>query len=404
MNAYIYDYLRTVRGKGNIKKGALSTLTPTYLASYLLNEMIEKNGMDTSHVEDLITGCVSQVLDQASNISKSIALDSNLGEHVSGYTLNRYCGSGLEAINQAAAYAASGFVKGALIAGGVESMSRVKMGADGGGMFFDPAVAPKIGAVGQGVSADFMAVKYGFSREDLDSFAVESNKKAGIAEQEGRFKSRISIRDYSDVLVLDRDENIRTDSTLESMRSLNPSFEMMGQLGGMDSVILQRYPEIMPYEMDHRHHPGNSSAIVDGAAFMVIGNEDVGEKIGLKPKARIVSSAVVSGEPSIMLTQPANASRKALKNAGMELGDIDLIEINEAFASVVLRFIQDLQPDESIVNVNGGAIAMGHPLGATGAMILGTALDELERTDKNTALVTLCIGGGMGIATVIERV
>ncbi|NRB63671.1 MAG: acetyl-CoA C-acetyltransferase [Saprospiraceae bacterium] len=401
MEAYIFDALRTVRGKGN-KKGALAGLTPTHLSVTLLDELKNRHQLDTGQVEDLIMGCVTQVMDQGANIAKTAAQHSGYGEHLCGVTLNRFCGSGLEAVNQAAAYVKSGF-KDLLLAGGVESMSRVKMGTDGGAMAMDPMVAMPGHFVPQGISADLIASKYGFSRTDCDAFAAESQKRAAIAQERGYFaKSRIPVKDINGFTVLDHDENIRPTTTMEVLAGLDPSFAMMGQMGGFDAVAIDRYPEVETIR--HIHHPGNSSAIVDGAAIALIGNQEAGKKLGLKPRARIRSMAVYGTEPTIMLVGPAPASRIALKKAGMTKDDIDLYEVNEAFAVVPLRFMQDLGVAHEKVNVNGGAIALGHPLGATGCMLLGTLIDELERQDLATGLVTLCIGGGMGIATIIERV
>lgn len=400
MEAYIYDAIRTVRGKGN-KKGALNGITPTYLVAELLKELRSKHDLDPTLVEDLILGCVTQIMDQGANIAKTAAQQSGYGDHLCGVTLNRFCGSGLEAVNQAAAYVKSGFSE-LIIAGGVESMSRVKMGSDGGALMMDPAVSLPGHIVPQGVSADLIASKYGFSRQDADIFAYHSQMRASQAEAEGRFKSRLHINDINGIPVLTTDENIRPSTTVAALAGLNPAFAMMGEMGGFDAVAIDRYPEVEL--INHIHHAGNSSAIVDGAAIALVGSKAAGEKMGLKPRARIRSLAVEGADPTIMLTAPAPASRKALKKAGMNKNDIDLYEINEAFAAVALRFMDDLGVPHDKVNVNGGAIALGHPLGATGCMILGTVLDELERQDKQTGLVTLCIGGGMGIATIIERV
>ena len=400
MEAYIYDAIRTVRGKGN-KKGALNGITPTYLVTQLLKELKSKHGFDPTLVEDLILGCVTQIMDQGANIAKTAAQQSGYGDHLCGVTLNRFCGSGLEAINQAAAYIKSGF-SDLIIAGGVESMSRVKMGSDGGALMMDPAVALPRNIVPQGISADLIASKYGYSRNDVDGFAYRSQMNAAAAEKDGRFTSRLSIKDINGITVLNTDENIRPSTTIDGLAGLNPSFEMMGQMAGFDAVAIDRYPEVE--FINHVHHAGNSSAIVDGAALAIIGNKEVGEKMGLKPKAKIVSVAVAGADPTIMLTAPAPASRKALKKVGMDKNDIDLYEVNEAFAAVPMRFMDDLGVPIEKVNVNGGAIALGHPLGATGCMLLGTVIDELERQDKQTGLVTLCIGGGMGIATIVERV
>ncbi len=400
MEAYIYDALRTVRGKGN-KKGALIGITPTQLVTSLLIELREKHDFDPTLVEDLILGCVTQIMDQGANIAKTAAQQSGYGDHLCGVSLNRFCGSGLEAINQASAYVRSGF-SDLIIAGGVESMSRVKMGSDGGALMMDPSVALPGHAIPQGISADLIASKYGFSRHDADEFAYISQMRATAAEQDGRFSSRIPVKDINGISILTTDENIRPQTTIEGLGGLQPSFEMMGQMGGFDSVAIDRYPEIE--ELLHIHHAGNSSAIVDGAAIAMIGNKTAGEKLGLQPRARVLAAAVYGTDPTMMLVGPAPASRKALKQAGMNKEDIDLFEVNEAFAVVPLRFMQDLGVPHDKVNVNGGAIALGHPLGATGCMLMGTLVDELERQDKNTGLVTLCIGGGMGIATIIERV
>ncbi len=401
MEAYIYDIVRTVRGKGN-KRGALMGVTPTQLLVTLLDELRERNDFDPKLVEDFICGCVTQVKDQGANIAKTAAQVSGYGDHLCGVSLNRFCGSGLEAINQASAYVKSGFTD-LMLAGGVESMSRVSMGADGGAMMMDPAVAIPGYTIPQGVSADLIASKFGYSRKDVDTFAAISQARALAAENAGYFnKSRINVKDENGFLLLDRDENIRAGTTAETLGSLKPSFAMMGEMAGFDAVAIQKYPEVAA--IDHVHHAGNSSAIVDGAAIALIGNKEIGERMGIKPRARIRSVGVVGTDPTIMLVGPAPASRKALKKAGMTKSDIDLFEINEAFAAVAMRFMEDLGVDHSITNVNGGAIALGHPLGATGCMITGTLLDELERRDLSTGLATLCIGGGMGIATIIERV
>ncbi len=401
MEAYIYDAIRTVRGKGN-KKGALMGVTPTELATQVLVELRERHDLDTTQVEDVILGCVGQVMDQAANIAKSAAQSSGYGDHLCGVTLNRFCGSGLEAINQAAAYVKSGF-RGMMIAGGVESMSRVKMGADGGGMFVDPALAIPGNIVPQGISADLIATIDGFSRNDVDTFAAESQRRASAAEAAGLFnKSRINVKDVNGIPVLSTDENIRPSTTVEGLANLKPSFAQMGAMAGFDGVAIDKYPQVT--EIDHVHHAGNSSAIVDGAAITLIGNKESGDNLGLKPRFKIRAAAVYGTDPTIMLTGPAPASLKALKQAGMKVSDIDLFECNEAFAAVAMRFMQKLKVPHDKMNVNGGAIAMGHPLGATGCMLTGTLMDELERQDLNTGLITLCIGGGMGIASIIERV
>ena len=401
MEAYIYDVVRTVRGKGN-KKGALMGVTPTQLLVTLLDSLTERNDFDPKLVEDFICGCVTQVKDQGANIAKTAAQQSGYGDHLCGVSLNRFCGSGLEAINQASAYVKSGFTD-LMLAGGVESMSRVSMGADGGAMMMDPAVAMPGYAIPQGVSADLIASKFGYSRRMVDEFAAESQRRAAAAEAAGYFNgSRINVTDENGFLLLGHDENVRAGTTADTLASLKPSFAMMGQMAGFDDVAIQKYPEVAA--INHVHHAGNSSAIVDGAAIALIGNKEIGEKMGIKPRAKIRSVGVVGTDPTIMLVGPGPASRKALKKAGMHKSDIDLFEINEAFAAVAMRFMEDLGVDHSITNVNGGAIALGHPLGATGCMIVGTVLDELERRDLNTGLATLCIGGGMGIATIIERV
>ena len=400
MEAYIYDALRTVRGKGN-KKGALMGVTPTELARQTLVALQEKHQLDTSLVNDVILGCVGQVMDQGANIAKSAAQASNYGDHLCGVTLNRFCGSGLESMNQAAAYIKSGF-RDLIIAGGVESMSRVAMGSDGGGMFIDPTLAIPGNLVPQGISADLIASKYGYSRQATDEFAAESQRRAAEADAQGRFTSRIAVKDPNGIDILTTDENIRPGTTVEAMSSLQPAFQMMGAMAGFDDVALDRYPEVETLE--HVHHAGNSSAIVDGAAISMIGSKEAGEKMGIKPRFKIRTAAIDGTDPTIMLTGPAPASRKALQQAGMNAGDIDLFEVNEAFSAIPMLFMEEMGVSHDKVNVNGGAIALGHPLGATGCMLAGTLMDELERRDLNTGLVTLCIAGGMGIATIIERV
>lgn len=400
MEAYIFDALRTARGKGN-KSGALHTTTPTELATQVLVAMKEKHNLDTTQVEDVILGCVAQVLDQGADIAKGAAQRSGYGDHLCGVTLNRFCGSGLESVNQAAAYVKSGF-RQLIAAGGVESMSRVKMGADGGGLFVDPATTVPGLIVPQGISADLIASKYGYSRADLDLFAYTSQMRAVAAEKDKRFTSRIAVKDINGLTVLDTDENIRASTTIEGLSKLAPSFATMGAMAGFDQMAMDRYPEIE--EIFHVHHAGNSSAVVDGAAIALVGSKEIGQMMGLKPRFRIRAAAIEGTDPTIMLVGPAPATQKALKQAGMNIGDIDLFEVNEAFAAVVLRFMDVLKVSHDKINVNGGAIAMGHPLGATGCMLLGTVMDELERQDKNIGLITLCIGGGMGIATIIERV
>ena len=400
MESYIYDAVRTVRGKGN-NKGALLGITPTELVKQTMVHLKEKHNIDTTLVEDIILGCVTQVMDQAANIAKSAAQAAEYGDHLCGVTLNRFCGSGLESINQASAYIKSGY-KDLIIAGGVECMSRVKMGSDGGGMFIDPNLAIPGNIIPQGISADLIASKYGYTREDTDKYAVESQKRAAKADENNYFKSRISVRDNNGIEILSTDENIRPDTNLNGLSSLMPAFEMIGGMGGFNDVALDKYPEVE--KINHVHHAGNSSAIVDGAAITLIGNKDAGEKLNLRPRFKILTAAVQGVDPTIMLTGPAPASMKALEKLGMKLSDIDLFEVNEAFSAIPMLFMEKTGIDPSVVNVNGGSIAMGHPLGATGCILTGTIMDEIERRDLNTGLITLCIGGGMGIATIIERV
>jgi len=400
MEAYIYDAIRTVRGKGN-KKGALMGVTPTQLATQVMVELREKHDLDTTQVEDVILGCVGQVMDQAANIAKTAAQSSGYGDHLCGVSLNRFCGSGLESINQAAAYVKSGF-RELIVAGGVESMSRVKMGSDGGGMFMDPSIAIPGHIVPQGISADLIASKHGFSRKETDEFAYVSQMRASAAEKAGHYTSRIPVKDVNGIDVLATDENIRPSTTVESLGGLKPSFAMMGEMAGFDAIAIDKYPEVE--EIDHVHHAGNSSAIVDGAAIALVGTEAIGKALGLRPRFKIRAAAIHGSDPTIMLIGPAPASKKALKQAGMKVEDIDLFEVNEAFAAVPMLFMKEMGVSHDKVNVNGGAIALGHPLGATGCMLTGTLMDELERRDLNTGLITLCIGGGMGIATIIERV
>tara|TARA_B100000902_G_scaffold336553_1_gene336891 strand:+ start:57 stop:1259 length:1203 start_codon:yes stop_codon:yes gene_type:complete len=400
MEAFIYDAVRTVRGKGN-NKGALLGVTPTELVKQTMVHLKDKHNIDTTLVEDIILGCVTQVMDQAANIAKSAAQAAEYGDHMCGVTLNRFCGSGLESINQASAYIKSGY-KDLIIAGGVECMSRVKMGSDGGGMFIDPNLAIPGNIIPQGISADLIASKYGYTREDTDRYAVESQKRAAKADENNYFKSRISVKDNNGIEMLTTDENIRPDTDLNGLSGLMPAFEMIGGMGGFNEVALDKYPEVE--KINHVHHAGNSSAIVDGAAITLIGNKDIGKKLNLKPKFKIITAAVHGVDPTIMLTGPAPASMKALKQSGMKLSDIDLFEVNEAFSAIPMLFMEKTGVDHSVVNVNGGSIAMGHPLGATGCILTGTIMDEIERRDMNTGLITLCIGGGMGIATIIERV
>lgn len=399
--AFIYDAVRTPRGKGK-KDGTLHEVPALRLLTTTFEAIRERNNLDTSYVEDAIIGCVTQIAEQGSDIAKTAAIAAGYSNNTAGVSLNRYCGSGLEAINQAAAYVMSGLTD-LIVAGGVESMSRVVMGSDGFALFADPNMVLKHHIVPQGISADLIATKYGFDRSQLDAFAVESHRRAAKAWEEGRFnKSIIAVKDINGITILDRDEMVRADTNIQKLLSIKPAFEMMGAMGGYDSVAIQQYPEVET--MLHPHHAGNSSGIVDGASLVLVGSKKIGKKLNLKPRARILSFAVLGAEPTIMLTAPAPASLKALKKAKMNASDIDLFEINEAFAVVPLRFMEELNITPDKVNVNGGAIAMGHPLGATGAMLIGTVLDELERTNKQTGLVTLCVGGGMGIATIIERI
>lgn len=399
--AFIYDAVRTPRGKGRAS-GALHEVTPMRLATTALEAVRDRNELDTSLVDDVVLGCVMPVGEQGSDIARVAVIQANYAETTAGVQINRFCASGLEACNMAAAQVMSGQSQMA-IGGGVESMSRVPMGSDGGAWATDPAVAIPTYFVPQGISADLIATKYGFSRDDVDSYAVESQKRAKRSWDEGRFKkSIIPVKDINGLTILDRDEHMRPDTTMQTLASLDPSFTMIGENFGFDSVATQRYPDVE--RIEHVHHAGNSSGIVDGAAAVLIGNTEAGKKAGMKPRARIRSFASIGSEPTIMLTGPSFAAEKALKIAGMKPSDIDLWELNEAFASVVLRFMQALNIPHDKINVNGGAIALGHPLGATGAMILGTMVDELERSGKSTALVTLCVGAGMGTATIIERV
>lgn len=400
--AFIYDTVRTPRGKGK-PGGSLYEVKPVDLVVGLLEELPKRNkGYDPQRVDDVILGCVTPVGDQGADIAKTAAMVAGMPESVAGVQLNRFCASGLESVNQAAARIRSG-MEDMIIAGGVESMSRIPMGSDGGAMALDPQTAFDVNFVPQGIGADLIATIDGYSREDVDRFAVWSQEKASRAWDEGRFnRSIVAVKDRNGLTILDHDEFIRRGTTLESLSSLKPSFAMMGEHGGFDSVALERYTNVDA--INHVHHAGNSSGIVDGAALVLIGNEQAGRDMGLTPRARIVSMAVVGSEPTIMLTGPAPASRKALAKAGLTADDMDIVEINEAFASVALRLQNELKiPDEKI-NPNGGSIAMGHPLGATGAMILGTLVDELERTGGRYGLATLCVGGGMGIATIVERI
>jgi acetyl-CoA C-acetyltransferase len=401
-DAFIFDAVRTPRGKGK-KDGSLHEATPVRLASQMLDALRNRNkGLDTKEVEDVILGCVSPVGEQGANIARTAVLMSGYDESVPGVQVNRFCASGLEAVNMAAAKVMSGMSPFA-IGGGVESMSRVPMASDGGAWPVDPAVAMPTYFVPQGISADLIATKYGFSRDDLDAYSVESHKRATKSWDEGRFaNSVVPVNDILGIPLLARDEMIRADASMQSLGSLNPSFADMGKTYGFDGVALQKYPEVE--RINHVHTPGNSSGIVDGAAAVLVGSKEAGEKAGLRPRARIRSFASIGSEPTIMLTGPSFSAERALKKAGMSKEDIELWELNEAFASVVLRFMDLLNVPHDKINVNGGAIAMGHPLGATGAMVLGVLLDEMERRGAATGLVTLCIGAGMGTATILERV
>jgi len=400
-DAFIYDHVRSPRGRGKAD-GSLHEVTTLNLATQVLQGLRERSNLDPELVDDVVLGCVDPVGEAGGDIARVSALCAGYGDGVPGVQINRFCASGLDAVNFAAAKVMSG-QNDMTVGGGVESMSRVGIGASGGAWPVDPMIALPSYFMPQGVSADLIATKYGFTRDDCDAYAVESQKRAAEAWTDKRFdKSVLPIKDINGIPLLNKDEHMRPDTTMQSLAALKPSFVEMGQMAGFDAVAVQRYPEIE--EIKHVHHPGNSSGIVDGAAAVLIGNKEAGERAGLKPRARIRAFANIGSEPGIMLTGPAPVSEKVLKRAGMNKSDIDLYEINEAFASVVLRYLQAMDLDPAKVNVNGGAIAMGHPLGATGAMILGIALDELERRNLNTALVTLCIGAGMGTATIIERV
>ena len=399
-DAYIFDAVRTPRGKGK-KDGSLHEITALSLATQVLEALRDRNGLDTSKVDDVVLGCVAPVGEQGSDIARTAVLTADYAQSVAGVQINRFCASGLEACNMAAAKVMAGEADLA-IGGGVESMSRVPMGSDGGAWPTDPTSAFKTYFAPQGVSADLIATLYGFSRDDVDAYAVESQTRAARSWAEGRFKkSVVPVKDQLGLTLLDHDETVRAQTTMQTLASLSPSFTMPGEMA-FDAVVTQRYPQVE--KVNHVHHAGNSSGIVDGAAGVLIGTKAMGEALGLKARARIKAMASIGSEPSIMLTGPEFVSRKALQRAGMSVGDIDPYELNEAFAAVVLRYMQALDLDHAKVNVNGGAIAMGHPLGATGAMILGTMVDELERSDKQTALINLCVGAGMGTATIIERV
>ncbi|MEL0435725.1 acetyl-CoA C-acetyltransferase [Phycobacter sp. K97] len=400
--AYIYDAIRTPRGKGR-KDGSLHEVTSVRLSAVTLNALKERNNLEGHAVEDVIWGNVTQVMEQGGCLARTAVLASDLDERIPGLAINRFCASGMEAVNLAANQVKGGAGK-AYIAGGVEMMGRVAMGSDGAAIAVDPSVAMETYFVPQGISADIIATEYGFTREQADALAVESQRRAKEAWDQGRFsKSVISVKDQNGLTILDRDEYMRPQTDMQSLGALNPSFQMMGeQMPGFDAVAKLKYPHLE--RINHIHHAGNSSGIVDGAAAVLIGNKEFGEEFGLKPRARIKATTKIGTDPTIMLTGPVPATQKILADNGMAIGDIDLFEVNEAFASVVLRFQQAFDVDPALVNPNGGSIAMGHPLGATGAMIIGALLDELERTDKEVGLATLCIASGMGAATIIERV
>jgi len=397
---YVYDAIRTPRGKGR-KDGKLHEITSLSLASQALEAIRDRNGLDTSKVDDVILGCVSPVNEQGANIARSAVLNAGFDESVAGVQINRFCASGLEACNMAAAQIMSGQSDFA-IGGGIESMSRVPMGSDGGALASDPALAFKTYFAPQGIGADLIATIDGFSREDVDAYAVESQKRAARAWAEGRFKkSVVPVKDQLGAILLDHDEHMRPETTMQSLGALQPSFVQPGEFA-FDGVVQQRYPQVE--RVNHVHHAGNSSGIVDGAAAVLFGSKGAGDAAGLKPRAKVLGFASIGSEPSIMLTGPSYVTEKLLKRLGMSVNDIDIYELNEAFASVVMRMMKRLDISHEKMNVNGGAIAMGHPLGATGAMLVSTVIDEMERSNKETALVTLCVGGGMGTAAVLQRV
>ena len=398
--AFVYDAVRTPRGRGK-SDGSLHEVQPVQLLTSVLKSIQERNQLDTSFVDDVIMGCVTPVGEQGADIARTAVIEAGYAESVAGVQLNRFCSSGLEAINQAAAYVMSGQVD-MVLAGGVESMSRVPMGTDGGAVFMNPQIVARHNIVPQGISADLIATKYGYSRRDVDSYAAESYRRAVEAQKDNRFaKSLVPYKDEIGMTLLDRDEGVRPGTTVDSLAALKPAFEMMGSMG-LDALALMKYADID--KINHVHHAGNSSQIVDGAAGILIGSKEIGDQLGLRPRAKIKAFAIVGSEPTIMLTGPVPATHKVLKKAGMRIQDIDLFEVNEAFAAIPLFFMEQLGVDHTKVNVNGGAIALGHPLGATGAIISATLIDELERSDKQFGLSTLCIGGGMGIATIFERV
>ena len=398
--AYIYDAVRTPRSKGK-KDGSLYEVKPVDLAAGLLKGLQARHNLDTSYVDDVVMGCVAPVGEQGSDITKMVVQNAEWDESVAGVQLNRFCASGLEAVNTAAQKVMSGWEQ-LVVAGGVESMSRVPMGSDGGPMVGDPAFVVKSGFVPQGIGADTLATLDGHSREDVDAFALESQRRAAHARDNGWFdRSVIPVKDYNGLTILERDDFIKPESTMEGLGKLKASFEMMGGMG-FDDIILRKYNTLN--RINHVHTPGNSSGIVDGASAVLIGSEQAGRDLGLKARGRIVAGAILSTDPIIMLSGPGPSAKKCLKTAGMTVKDIDLWEINEAFAAVAMRYMQDLDISPEITNVNGGAIAMGHPLGATGAMLIGVVLDELERRDLQRGMISLCVGGGMGISTIIERV
>ncbi len=397
--AYIFDAIRTPRGKGK-KDGSLYTVKPVQLAAGLLNELQQRHDLDTSQVDDLILGCGQPVGEQGGDIAKCALLSAGWDDSVPGVQLDRFCASGLESVNQAASRIASGW-EDLIVAGGVESMSRVPMGSAGGAIFNDPEISARLGLVPQGISADLMAALDGYSREDVDAVALESQRRATEARDSGRFdRSVVPVRDHNGLVVLEKDEFIKPNTTMEVLGSLKPSFQAMGDMG-LDDIALRKYPQLAT--IPHVHTAGNSSGIVDGASAVLLGSEKAGQALGLKPRGRVVATAVLSTEPVLMLAGPGPAAKKALQKAGLTAADIDLFEINEAFASVMLRFMRDLDIAPENTNVNGGAIALGHPIGATGGMLVGTVLDELERRNLKRGLIALCVGGGMGIATIIER-
>jgi len=400
--AYIYDAVRSPRGKGR-KDGSLNEVTSVRLSADILNALKARNNLDTKQVEDVIWGNVTQVMEQGGCLARSAVLLSDFDEHVPGVSINRFCASAIEATNMAANQVRGG-AGSAYVSGGVEMMGRVPMGSDGAAIAVDPELAMKTYFVPQGISADIIATEYGFTRDDVDALAVESQRRAKMAWDEGRFaKSIIPVKDRNGLLILDHDEYMRPATDMQTLGALKASFKDMGEsMPGFDAVAMLKYPQLE--KINHVHHAGNSSGIVDGAAAILVGNKEFGIRNGLKPRARIRATCKIGTDPTIMLTGPVPATEKILRDSGMSIGDIDIFEVNEAFAAVVLRFMQAFDVDASKVNVNGGAIAMGHPLGATGAMIIGTALDELERSGKGTALCTLCIASGMGVATIIERV